>query len=101
MYYNGLLEFSACDNQIEDRYKALFLLNTMRKLGFNSRKKFIDTCVTYSSFDLNTQTLNKFIAFWDGRDTTLIPEVEKIINTITEKKNMSYEPNINQTSKSS
>lgn len=87
MYYNGLDDFSANDNQIKDRYKALFLLNTMRKLGFDSRKIFVDTCLTYTSLNINLKTLGKFAAFWDGRDVTLISEIENIIKTINQLEN--------------
>ncbi|WKW47290.1 hypothetical protein P3875_04280 [Myroides sp. JBRI-B21084] len=82
MIYNGLDQFNAADSQIVLKYKALFLLNTMRNLGFTTRKKFVDTCVTYISLEINYITINKIQAFWDGRDVTLIDEMEKIVEKI-------------------
>lgn len=87
MLYNGLVEFSPSDSQMENKFKALVLLNKMRKLGFNTRKKFIDTCVTYASIELTTVTYNKLAAFWEGREVTLIPEIENIVEFINKEKN--------------
>lgn len=85
MYYKGLDEFSAVDNQILLKFKALYLLNLMRKMGCNSRKKFVNTCVTYTSLELNAQTINKFMAFWEARETTLIEEMEMIVEQLVNK----------------
>lgn len=82
MFYKGLNEFCAADGQMVLKYKALFLLNHMRNLGFNTRKKFVDTCVTYISLDVNYVTINKLQAFWDGRDVTLVDEIELIVKKV-------------------
>jgi len=82
MFYKGLNEFCAADAQMVLKYKALFLLNAMRNLGFNTRKKFVDTCVTYISLDVNYVTINKLQAFWDGRDVTLVDEIELIVRKV-------------------
>lgn len=87
MNYSGLDVFCAADNQIVLKYKALFLLNTMRNLGYNTRKKFVDTCITYMSYEINSITINKLQAFWEGRDVTLIDEMEKIVELLKTLKN--------------
>ncbi len=87
MIYKGLKDFSAFDSKLEMKYKALYLLNTMRKLGINSRKKFVDTAETYISLEINTKTLNKLYAFWEGREVTLIEEIEIMVKQLTEKQN--------------
>lgn len=87
MIYKGLDDFSAADSQMLLKYKALYLLNLMRNMGYDSRKKFVDTCLTCSSFDINTQTVNKFMAFWEGREVTLIDEMEKIVEHLRTVKN--------------
>ena len=84
MYYKGLEDFSPCDDSIILRYKALYLLNTLRKLGLNTRKKFVDTCVTYISLNVNSTIIDKVRAFWDGRDVTLIAEMEKIVEQLND-----------------
>jgi len=82
MEYRGLDVFSPCDNSILLRYKALYLLNTLRKLGLTTRKKFVDTCVTYISLEISSSVIDKVRAFWDGRDLTLIDEMEKIVKQL-------------------
>lgn len=87
MIYKGLDEFNAADEQILQKFKALYLLNCMRNLGYNTRKKFVDTCLTYISLEINSITINKVQSFWDGRDITLISEMEKIIEQLKSLKN--------------
>ena len=88
MIYRGLKEFSAFDSKLEMKYKALYLLNTMRKLGINSRKKFVDTAEIYISLEMSSKTLNKLYAFWEGREVTLIEEIEKMVKQLIEKENV-------------
>lgn len=85
--YSGLDVFCAADSQIVLKYKALFLLNTMRNLGYNTRKKFVDTCITYISYEINSITINKLQAFWEGRDVTLIDEMERIVEQVKQLEN--------------
>jgi len=87
MIYKGLKEFNPYDLQIKQKYKALYLLNLMREMGFDSRKKFVDTCITCSTLEINSQTVNKFMAFWEAREITLIDEMEQIVTTLKNLQN--------------
>lgn len=76
------------DRDIRERLTAVSIVNDFRVMGCRTRADFVDTIVEHnSSFD-TPEKRALLIRFWNGRDKTLIADLQ---NVLSEIKKASYE----------
>lgn len=75
------------DSDIKERLLAVSIVNDFRYLGCRTRADFI-LCVTGIDSELDTyDQKERLVRFWNGRDKTLIPELQSVLVKLKELKN--------------
>lgn len=75
-----VVEIKPHDETIAVRLKALQVLNGYRKLGFTSRKAFVNTVADIAPELNNEEGRTRLVNFWKSRDYTLSERLEKVLD---------------------
>jgi|GEM_PF-3852922 len=75
------------DTDIKERLLAVSIVNDFRYMGCRTRADFVSCVIEVeASFDTNEQK-ERLVRFWNGRDKTLIPELQKVLVELKRNKN--------------
>lgn len=75
------------DTDIKERLLAVSIVNDFRYMGCRTRADFVSCVVEVDSSFNNDEQRERLVRFWNGRDKTLIAELQSVLVELKKLKN--------------